>query len=67
MARYDIGSISRLAEFVGYNNVGVKYRFDWISKVVVEVWVTNEKEKQPNQMMRSVLSMLTSGVCKQLT
>jgi hypothetical protein len=45
MSRYDVGSTSRLAELVGFNNVGVKYRPDWTSKVVAEAWVTNEKEK----------------------
>jgi hypothetical protein len=42
MARYDVGST--LAELVGYNNVGVKYRPDWTSKAA-ETWVTNEKDK----------------------
>jgi hypothetical protein len=45
MARYEVGSTSRLAELVGFNNAGVKYRPDWTSKVVVEVWVANKKEK----------------------
>jgi hypothetical protein len=45
MTRYDVGTISRLAELVGFNNVGVKYRPDWTSKAAAEAWVLNEQEK----------------------
>jgi hypothetical protein len=45
MARYNIGSTSRLVEFVGPNNVGVKYRPDWTSKAAAEAWVANEQDK----------------------
>jgi hypothetical protein len=39
MTRYDVGSTSQLADLVGFNNVGVKYRPDWTSKAAAEAWV----------------------------
>jgi hypothetical protein len=64
---YDVGSTSRLAELVGFNNVGVKYRCDWTSKAATEAWVTNEKEKAAKSKMRNVSNLLPNGVFKKLT